>query len=386
MSAVHNINEQLKQATELFNIGVLTAQELRDLRSRIVCRDSVDVISIGAELRLAKEMLQADAISNDEHSLLRRTCLAAKAPERVPANAARSLEDHFAAEAERKIYAWRAEYELAQKFLGRFQEDFSRADAWADLQRRFVARAKAGSLTPIEVLAGQYVFFAQDRQQGVFMLMDLILSVPVEQRIKVHNWHLADLLPQGERESFGSTIAKLSLPLFPPRCHDFAELNARLLDSKRDAISGGGRAPDDAERLFAQRTDPIWGGSWLPIYDSSGQQVLVADATQLDAHGWNNRRRHNNGDNYNGRGRQPSYSNDGNRSRQHTGAPSGRGRQPIPGRLLAAPPDQPLSAPFSVPEQSRGAPNNALSVRPATINPPAPRAGRIFGSGEEPKN
>ena len=169
-----------------------------------------------------------------------------------------------------RIYKWLPAEESARRQLARFSEDWEvgQKQAMEGLRSEFSARAKAGSLGPLEALIGQYCLYSEDAEYARFMLMSLLLRVPATQRVAVHNWAVAQDMPRATKEAYGDNIAALTIPLYP-YSSSLEVCNTKLLES---AVTPAGGA------------DPRWidGAGWLPVSQQQDGQYGV-DTAPLDS-------------------------------------------------------------------------------------------------------
>jgi hypothetical protein len=180
------------------------------------------------------------------------------------------------------MFPWVPAEEKAIRQLRRFADDWAtngEAKAMATLKQEYIARAKAGMLTPTEALIGQYTLFcsSDDTKYGSFMLMSLMLRVPVDDRVSIHNWAIAQEMPNATKEAYGAAIAQLSFPLFPVD-EQLTATNTKLLTGI--SPSGGSvntvfaTQPTGAGGLpLLQATDGTYGVDTTPIEQPFGSEI-----------------------------------------------------------------------------------------------------------------
>jgi hypothetical protein len=175
---------------------------------------------------------------------------------------------------ERQICPWMAEEKRALLHLQRMEEAVRTPSAGQDLQDDFVRSARAGILTPTEVLVGQYLIFG-DGVLGPRQLMHMLLRIPADHRVKVHNWMLAQAMPRAMKDSYGEVIARLELPLFPPLAPDLQALNTKLLTANK-ALEGGSISGKKGAHLFSVPHNDVelLGGGSLPLFTKDGATHL----------------------------------------------------------------------------------------------------------------
>jgi len=151
------------------------------------------------------------------------------------------------------------------------------------MKKQFVEYAKTGALTPMEVMIGQYVFLGTDLHTIRTNLFPLLVGVPAEMRVPLHNWWIHSLWPEALQEVHGATVESLALPLFPPDALD--EMNAKLLKVAA-SMQGGGEEQDPFATLYDLRRENgvLHGGAYTEaVVDASGQQVAAVNMEGTDA-------------------------------------------------------------------------------------------------------
>jgi hypothetical protein len=188
-----------------------------------------------------------------------------------------ALEKYFTRRDESRLFPWKVGEQRALLQAKHAEKSFGEADGWTKLRASFVAAAKAGLLTPLEVVVGQYIGFASNEEYGRFALLHLLLHVPAHQRLHVHNWSVAQMLPEALKEANGAIIEQLTVPLFPP-IEQLQQLNTKLMAEATQitGITGGG----SVTHLYAQRDPDIWGGGYLPIIQRDGATMLETTALE----------------------------------------------------------------------------------------------------------
>jgi hypothetical protein len=173
------------------------------------------------------------------------------------------------------MFPWVPAEEKAIRQLRRFADDWAtngEAKAMATLKQEYIARAKAGMLTPTEALIGQYTLFcsSDDTKYGSFMLMSLMLRVPVDDRVSIHNWAIAQEMPNATKEAYGAAIAQLSFPLFP--------VDEQLTATNTKLLTGISPSGGSVNTVFA--TQPTGAGG-LPLLQATGGTYGV-DTTPIE--------------------------------------------------------------------------------------------------------
>ena len=209
-----------------------------------------------------------------------------------------TLAQHFAEESLRKRQPWRnaqAEFNMMD-LEARTMLAADGVECWKTLKATFESKVKAQLLTPLEVLACQYLLYCPDADTGRFLFAHLLLCVPPTKRVSLHNWRIFDDLPQTMKLTHGAAVEKMSNPLFPS-VKALDALNETLLSQALEmtAVGGGTRtkslyAPRAATTMFdeatgqIQSTTPYGAGYPLPVVDKDGIQTGVADLGVVEAH------------------------------------------------------------------------------------------------------
>lgn len=183
---------------------------------------------------------------------------------------------------ETSLFPWRAAEERARAQAQYILDAYAHREKWETLRSTFINSAKNGLLTPTEVIAGQYLLFNNgDSEFARFSLASLLLMVPADQRVSVHNWTVAALMPAAIKQANGFAIERLSAagtPIFPPD-PELTALNAKLFTE--EGIRGGG-----GDKLFSSRptfaAGSIKGGGVLPVVQSQ-EGAPVVDVTPIEA-------------------------------------------------------------------------------------------------------
>jgi len=132
---------------------------------------------------------------------------------------------------ERGELPWLPKEESAMRSINRFHEDYI-ADpraALAELQNSYVAKAKNGTLGPVDALVGQYCLYGTDKEYSTYLLMAILLRLPSSARVPTHNWLVASGFARATTEAYGAAIAVLPTPLYPAEAPLKAQ-NEALLD------------------------------------------------------------------------------------------------------------------------------------------------------------
>ena len=158
------------------------------------------------------------------------------------------------------IFPWKDAEERAQRQLARFSDEYARLGpdgAVEQVRKEFILKARAGSLTSLDALVGNYTLFASDPRYASYLLACLLVRVPRDARVALHNWAIASEFPTGMKESYGANIANITCPLFPP-VDEMGALNSKILEGQQ-VCSGGADTIDGAGWLQVQAVGDSWG-------------------------------------------------------------------------------------------------------------------------------
>lgn len=167
-------------------------------------------------------------------------------------------------------------------------------EAWDKAAREaFVAKATAGTLSPIMAIVCQYLLYSNDAEFGRRSVINLFLFHDANTRLNMHNWEVLSSAPNNLEIIEGGKVASLKAPLYPYLDAQLTALNARLLST--DGLSGGSPLQLKGHTLFTDDStvlgDTITGGSFAPIYDQEGNPVqAVTDLSDIERrlHQWSN--------------------------------------------------------------------------------------------------
>ena len=168
-----------------------------------------------------------------------------------------------------RIFPWLAAEEAALRQMERFRRDWTDDPKQAKeaLRSEFASKAKNNTLGALESLVGQYCLYCTDAEFGGYLLMSLLLRIPTQSRITVHNWMVANDMPRATKEAYGVAIANLSTPLFPP-CAGLEAANTKLLDAALVMPAHGGdtdTSPRGGGHLALTQVDGNWVADSTPV-------------------------------------------------------------------------------------------------------------------------
>ncbi|PHR94984.1 MAG: hypothetical protein COA68_17755 [Oceanobacter sp.] len=172
-------------------------------------------------------------------------------------------------------FPWLASEEAAIRQLTSMSQDWAEGPtaAFDRLREEFIARVKNNAISSFEVLIGQYALFTKDKEYALYLLMNLLLRVPPNGRLSVHNWMVASELPRAFVEAHGTAISALQVPLFPASSA-MAASNQKLLEG----ASGGGTGEVGVGLASNALFPGCFGAGTLPIRQGEdGSFSLVTD-------------------------------------------------------------------------------------------------------------
>jgi len=148
-------------------------------------------------------------------------------------------------------------------------------------QRSYEDKAKAGMLSPMEALYGQYLVYPYPGTQHVqtAVLYRLMFTLPADQATATHNWHMLRMMPAHTQHAWGPVVEKLRFPLFPP--DRLQGLNEQIIDECRKGLLHGagplsGIVPVSHVFRREENEANLRGGSYYePVYDASGTQTAA---------------------------------------------------------------------------------------------------------------
>jgi hypothetical protein len=177
---------------------------------------------------------------------------------------------------------WRTPYGLAMQTVKGFERDYTadKERSLTLLQETYEARCANDKfpLAPFEKLVLGYLLYPQNKNHefSAYVLASMLLTVPNDTQLSVHNWSIADQMPQGRMEPVANAILNLQVALLPMDTPKLRALNnATLNQVSSQPVGGGPRAP---RRLADLLDDPSGAGYLLPVTDlATGQHVGNAD-------------------------------------------------------------------------------------------------------------
>ncbi|PHR97647.1 MAG: hypothetical protein COA68_12305 [Oceanobacter sp.] len=191
------------------------------------------------------------------------------------------LADHLRRKEIRAREKWRIRQEWAESIIKHVHDAQQGAEGLDGLRAAYRNKAKAHTLTPLEVLLGQWLLFSTDPEFGRFFIMYLCLHVQDKDRVALHNWNVVQEWAPVEVTTYGEQIEALEHPLFP-HCTDLATLNEALINGVAQATGGGGRSNKALYRHGTPLGEPApTGGGVMPIVAT--QNGSAVDSTDLEA-------------------------------------------------------------------------------------------------------
>ena len=100
------------------------------------------------------------------------------------------LAGYFRERDQRELFPWKTAESAAKVQHDSFVRAFREPNPMENLKRIFLAQAKGGLIAPTENVVLQHLLFGES-DYARFTLASLLLTVPVPNRLAVHNWNVA---------------------------------------------------------------------------------------------------------------------------------------------------------------------------------------------------
>lgn len=140
-----------------------------------------------------------------------------------------------------------------------------------ELERSFVDAARAQLITPADAFSANYALFGSQDAQKFFLTISLL---PYTERMRMHNFFIANSCGNDFLTTFGEQLISLQFPLFPP-LPSLRALNIKLLTEGR---TNGGSTREPYPSVFRQETE---GGMVLPVQtDEAGRSFVDVAAIE----------------------------------------------------------------------------------------------------------
>lgn len=205
---------------------------------------------------------------------------------RMASNSAcrRDIGNVLVEEAESRRKPWLSEERTLLETLQGIETDAKDPKHKERLQKAFENKARSGSLSPFEVAVCSYLLYYDDVEQGCLTLAGMLLHVPLQNRLKMHNWGLARSMNPSKKDAYGSIIRDLQQPLFP---NALDELNEKLFALSGQLSGGAGPGHTESGRglgdLYALGKPSFQGGeTYEAIVNEGGEQVLALKLSGTD--------------------------------------------------------------------------------------------------------
>lgn len=193
------------------------------------------------------------------------------------------LAGYFRERDQRELFPWKTAESAAKVQHDSFVRAFREPNPMENLKRIFLAQAKGGLIAPTENVVLQLLFGESDYAR--FTLASLLLTVPVPNRLAVHNWNVAASMAPARRESWGNQIASCPWPLFPDT-PELMTLNSKLLSETAALMRNGsvqGGAAEPRTGVYAHREgDEFFGAGFCPLVGPDGVQTHALNTTELE--------------------------------------------------------------------------------------------------------
>lgn len=206
-------------------------------------------------------------------------------PEKHRDDNVQSLAAHFQMQREERLFPWKSKEERSLGHIRHMNEQATKENAFNDLRVIFEQRAKAKLLSEAEVIILTYLLFPPKEGNPYYSLAALLLLIPPDDRVAVHNWTMAAHMPLSEKNAYGETIATLSdshTPLFPTSSSACGALNTQLFAEIQAGPAIHGAGPSSS--LFASRHitgQQLRGAGMIPV-GQLNDGTWAADVSTLE--------------------------------------------------------------------------------------------------------
>lgn len=181
----------------------------------------------------------------------------------------------------RKIFSYLVDRERAETERGDSQKS-----SWEEVTHTFASQAKNQMLTTSEVLAGQYIIFGDASTHKIYVT--LITTKKGQDRIRAHNWFVAEKKGEAFIRQHGAVIQDLEYPLFPaldltvPQDirRTFDDINERIFSEHRRAEGAGNTS---RLRSFYAPDEVTGGEPYLPVHKLPDGSLGADGAAVLEA-------------------------------------------------------------------------------------------------------
>lgn len=181
-----------------------------------------------------------------------------------------------------QLEKWKGRYAVAKNSWEAAATNYRDKDASLEkMKKSFSDKAKAGELSPQEVMVGLYLLFPDDEWQGKARLYELLYRKPKHRVVEDHNWYVFHTWDEATKATWGPYIEDLEFPLFPG---ELDALNSTILGASGPApLRGGGRRPKKIEEYYRlDGVDQLVGGYTEAVKDATGTQVLEVDMSNTE--------------------------------------------------------------------------------------------------------
>lgn len=146
-------------------------------------------------------------------------------------------EDYWSNKEDRELEEWRRNLQQAERRIATAYEAYDKGEAaaWEQLKKEFLSKSKGALLSPTQMIAGNYLLFANEK--GRYLFSKTLITKSLPEAIRLHNWTVATEEGHEWLDTHGEKVSDLALPLFPHVNEDMAMMNLKLLNSE---IKGGG--------------------------------------------------------------------------------------------------------------------------------------------------
>jgi hypothetical protein len=179
---------------------------------------------------------------------------------------------------------WMGERNTCVKQMQQFMEAFDAdpAKARKSLVGKFEHMIADGLLQPMEVISIGYNLCPLDGnyERSAFLFAALLISGTAEKQLSLHNWHMAEFMPEAERNAVGEAIARCTMPMIPGSTPELQYLNSKLMNLASAATGG---APQGRRNKLALTRVTVQGAGYqAPCIDHAGIHVANVDLAPVE--------------------------------------------------------------------------------------------------------
>lgn len=202
-----------------------------------------------------------------------------------------ALEHMLQSKDRRTLYPGSVELDLSRSKERLFDEAYAKPGFTDAVQKEFFNKAQSGQLDPfLVVLVGMTLcvggkYAADDMTKRVYRLVTLLLREPASTQAARYNFFKFAEQPEEVQLAMSKAVPLLPYPLFPYDTLTEAK-NSEMLHRAMELEGGGTDAKTQSKfrtfYSFPEKT--VWGGGYsVPVHGADGQQIGVADLSDVEA-------------------------------------------------------------------------------------------------------